>query len=199
MRRNGIVKRRIVLLAILAFSLSVAFASDNHYYDYLYDNSADDFRIYGYIDGFTYLTIAPLSSASNPYTGMPFDLLGSDVAWIDDDSPLGRIIAYWSLIVNIGNRNWTLKIKADPLTKDRQQNQNPVYYHLTFYTDDVGEQLKVHSSGSYTEFQGSTIGVNNMIVVDHRQVRFMIDQTTDLDTIPSGDYYATVYIELIGL
>lgn len=196
-------KRVFILFTILIFSIAMLCAANP---EYLYGHSADEFTIFGYMDGFTYLTVDGLSSESNQYSGMPFDLLGSDVANVGDNSPLGRIIAYWSFIVNVSNRNWILSITANPMSKDGSGNSPYVNYHLSFYTDDVGEQLIVHS-GVATEFSGSVIpnevttviGENNMIAVDHRQVRFMLDSTTDVDSLPSGDYSATVSFILTGL
>ena len=95
-------KRVFILFAILIFSIAMLCAANPVY---LYGHSADEFTIFGYMDGFTYLTVDGLSSESNQYSGMPFDLLGSDVANVGDNSPLGRII-YIRTVTRAIFRHW---------------------------------------------------------------------------------------------
>ncbi len=190
-----LVKRLLLILAVLIFSISIAYATVH-----LYGYSADDFKIYGYMDGFVYFSIDGLSSSDNVYTGMPFDLMGNDVASVGDNSPLGRIIAYWSLMVNIANNSqWRLGIQAEPL-KYENNNEYQVNYHLTFYTNEGGSQILVQSDSQLHEFSGSVLSDDGSFktIIDHRQVRIMLASDVILDNVPEGNYRANVKFVLEG-
>lgn len=189
-----IVKRVVFIIAILILSISIAYATEH-----LYGYSADDFRIFGFMDGFVYFTIESLSSSDNAYSGMPFDLMGNDVASVGDNSPLGRTIAYWSLMVNIAdNSQWRLGIQAYPLANESDNYQ--VNYHLTFYTNEGGSPVLVQSDSHLHEFSGSVLSDDGSFktIIDHKQVRIMLGSDVDIDDVPAGNYRANVRLVLEG-
>lgn len=167
---------------------------------YLHDYSSGSLSVFGYMDSYWLLSVEPLITERGSSIGMPFDLLGTDVAYISDESPLGRTIGYWTLIVNPAQgKAWHLKIHADALEK----GNSSIDYHLIFSCAE-NEDWIVHSSGNnYTYFPSGTsasIGSTDDISIIRRQIRFMLDYNggADKDFWEEGDYNATVEFVLEG-
>ena len=197
--------KRIVLFAIiLIFAASLCFA-DTETRVYLYDNAAGSLPIYAHMDNYWVLSIDRITYGGGT-VGMDFDLLGDDVSYNQANESLGRLVAYWTFIVNL-NVPWRLKVHASPLTPEGG-GSSVVNYHLTFnldYTDGqnlVSTDWKVNSSvdaglfsyfpnndGSYASSEVSSV---------RKQIQFMLSDYTMEQKYAwdDGRYTATVSLIL---
>ena len=200
--------KRIVLFAvILIFASSLCFA-DNEVKVYLYDNAAGSLPIYAHMDNYWVLSIDRIDHGGGT-VGMDFDLLGDDVSYNQANESLGRLVAFWTFIVNL-NVPWRLKVHASPLIPETPgtQNYSVVNYHLTFnldYTDGqnlVSTDWKVYSSvdvGNYYYFPNANGSYASSEVSSiHKQIRFMLSNYTADEKYgwDEGRYISTVSLIL---
>ena len=195
-------KRIVLITALLICSFSMCFADTEVY---LYDSAAGSLPIYAYMDNYWVLSIERITYGGGT-VGVDFDLLGDDVSYNQADESLGRLVAYWTFIVNL-NVPWRLKVHASPLTPEAG-GSSVVNYHLTFnldYTDGqnlVSTDWKVNSSvdaglfsyfpnndGSYASSEVSSV---------RKQIRFMLSDYTMEQKYAwdDGRYSATVSLIL---
>lgn len=193
--------KRILFTAIII--LCVIFSASA--YDNLFDGSAGGLPILGFMDGYYMITVDPIVNTGEGsldlYIGMPFNLLGEDVSF--KDFPLGRTIAYWSLVVNLkGNRYWRVGIHATNLKYDETE----IGYYLIFLTDHEGsgdDYWVVHSTSddSHYDYFPSADGSLDNVASINNQIRFMLDSNSNAvkeSFQESYDYRATVTIILEG-
>ena len=192
------------LFLIATIILCVIFSASA--YDYVFDGSAGGLPILGFMNGYYMVTIDEIVNEGNNYLdlyiGMPFNLLGEDVSYKGENSPLGRTIATWSLVVNLrGNRPWRLGINAKNLTYE----DTSIGYYLIFVTDHEGggdDYWIVHSTATndFTYFPNEN-GRTESVASLNDQIRFMLDAASDASKSmfpESYDYRATVTICLEG-
>lgn len=193
------------LLFVVIIVLCVIFSASA--YDYVFDGSAGGLPILGFMDGYYMVSIDEIINndayeSLDLYIGMPFNLLGEDVGFKGENSPLGRTIATWSLVVNLkDDKAWRLGINAKNLTYDNTS----IGYYLIFVTDHEGggdNYWIVHSTATneYTYFPNPS-GSTKKVASLNDQIRFMLDAASDAakNTFQeSYDYRATVTICLEG-
>lgn len=194
-------KRMILIAVLLILSISVCFASSTE--NYLYDHSAGSLPIYGHMDSYWVISVERITHGGGN-VGMDFDLLGDDIVY-NSDSSLGRLIAYWTFIVNLTS-GWRLKIYASPLTLKGVSGGSEINYHLTFnldYPDDNGNDVstdwRVNSSeaGGYVIFPSVEYSHKEVASVA-KQIRFMLDDYTleQKYAWDEGQYSSTVSLIL---
>ena len=173
---------------------------------YLYDNAAGSLPIYAHMDNYWVIAISRITHGGGT-VGMDFDLMGDDVSYNSADENLGRLIAYWTFIVNV-NVPWRLKVNASPLTLEGGNGSTVINYHLTFNMDYqengdlVSRDWKINSSGNpeayyyfpYNDGSYSTDEVSSSF----KQIRFMLENYTEEEKFgwEEGKYYSTVSLIL---
>ena len=190
-------KRILMVLGLILLCVCCLYAGDRKY---LYDEAVDGLTLSGYVGDSWYLSVNTAAIEGNRKVTDDFDLGGSDVAYIGDESPYGRVIATWSIVANIGNSDasqWHLKIHADPLTTPG--GSYAVAYHLTFSMhneNDSSYAMIVHSNPDGTYFYNETLDTN--ITSLDKPIRFMLDRNEGhpVETWEQGIYTANVIIEL---
>lgn len=195
-------KRFVLITALIICSFSMCFADTEVY---LFDSSAGSLPIYAHMDNYWVLSIERITHGGGT-VGMDFDLLGDDVSYNSADESLGRLIAYWTFIVNL-NVPWRLKVHASPLTPEGE-GSSVVNYHLTFnldYTDGqnlVSTDWRVNSSenaGFFSYFPNSDGSyASGEVSSVLKQIRFMLNDYSDETKYgwDDGRYYATVSLIL---
>lgn len=196
-------KRFLLFVSILICVSSLCFADTTE--QYLFDHAAGSLPIYGHMDTYWVLVVDRISHGGGT-VGMDFDLLGDDITY-NADTSLGRLIAYWTFIVNLDSP-WRLKVHASPLTPEEGGDTN-VNYYLTFNLDfpvdnglPVSTDWTVQSSGDINTFtlfpysDGSYSEADVSSSVKH--IRFMLDQYTEEQRYlwDDGRYTATVSLIL---
>ena len=194
--------KKLFLISMIVLCVTFSVSA----YDYVFDGSAGGLPILGFMDGYYMVTIDPIVNTGDGnldlYIGMPFNLLGEDVSYKGENSPLGRTIATWSLVVNLkANRPWRLGINAKNLTYD----DTSIGYYLLFVTDHEGggdDYWIVHSTttNDFTYFPDENGKIESVASLND-QVRFMLDAPAEAaknSFQESYDYTATVTICLEG-
>lgn len=127
------------------------------------------------------IIITPIEGSLSDPIGMPFDLTGSDVAYVDVDeksTTAGREIANWSI-----HSNYTpvrIQIDAEPLKpeKDPESTTSVGYYlywpyiYETSDGEDIQGYMKVHSGEHYNSWEdeklnNSSPGYENLDLQDN--------------------------------
>ena len=194
-------KRFVLITALLICSLFMCFADTEVY---LYESAAGSLPIYAHMDNYWVLSIDRITHGGGT-VGMDFDLLGDDISY-NADASLGRLIAYWTFIVNL-NVPWRLKVHASPLTPEGG-GDSVVHYHLTFnlnYTNGqtlVSTDWQVNSSddaGSFSYFPNAngSYALSEVSSV-FKQIRFMLNDYSEETKYgwDDGRYTATVSLVL---
>lgn len=168
------------------------------------------------------IIIMPIEGSLSDPIGMPFDLTGSDVAYVAGNSTTaGREIASWSV-----HSNYTpvrIQIDAEPLKPENStESTTSVGYYLywpyiyeTSDGKDIQGYMKVHSGEHYdswadTELNNSSPGYENLVLQDGYNpisislpdsgldtasfpIRFMLDETTSFNINNRTAYPAGPY------
>ena len=160
--------------------------------------------------------------------GMPFDLLGEDVAYVDTNTTAGRVIGHWSL--NSNNTPVTVSVKASNLYRtDNAGNpveDAPVLGYVLFFPfvysvdltgkNDVEGFMRVESGSVYSSTNDSDCYIEGTttnpisaeveaINIENMPIRFMMKygeqakiQNDDGSMYPDGLYKADVRVEVTG-
>ena len=196
-------KRLVLIVALLICSFSLCFADTEVY---LYDSAAGSLPIYAHMDNYWVLSIERITHGGGT-VGMDFDLMGDDVSYNQADESLGRLIAYWTFIVNV-DVPWRLKVHASPLTPEGENGSTIINYHITFNMDyQQGDDLvsrdwrvnSAENSGVYYYFPNDDGSYSNDDVSSYiKQIRFMLENYTQEEKYgwEDGKYSATVSLIL---
>ncbi len=192
-------KRFLLVITFLILSMSICFAIE-----YLHNNNSGSIPVYGFMGEYWILSVSTINHGGGP-VGMDFDLLGDDVTYnaniesnngiISGGFDLGRLIGYWTFIVDLRNNStWTLCIEPSPLMITDGSSQVQINYYLALGFDEGDEVIDLIAKSG----QQNTFSRNERISSQNRQIRFMLDHY-DQDTRyswPNGSYSATVTITL---
>ncbi|MBP5163025.1 MAG: hypothetical protein ILP16_08625 [Spirochaetales bacterium] len=196
-------KRIVLFVLILIFASLFCFADITE--QYLFDHAAGSLPVYGHMDTYWVLTVDRISHGGGT-VGMDFDLLGDDIIY-NADTSLGRLIAYWTFIVNLESP-WRLRVHASPLAPE-EGGDTRVNYYLTFNIDFPGDNgltvstdwtlLSSENANDYSVFPYSDGTYSEAEVFSSvKHIRFMLDQYTDEQRYlwDDGRYTATVSLIL---
>ena len=188
-------KRFLLVMIFLITSISICFGAD-----YLHNSNAGSIPVYGFMGEYWILSVNAINHGGGP-VGMYFDLLEDDVTYnaniaftdgiVTGGFNLGRLIAYWTFIVDLrNNTSWTLCIHPAPLKLTDGSSQTEVNYYLALNIDEGDDSIDLIARSG----MDNTFSRNERVSSVNRQIRFMLDYY-DQDTRyswPDGDYSATV-------
>lgn len=211
--------KRLFLAVALVFALSQVFASEILHVT----GHTKGIDLLGFIREYHMVDIQPIRDETpehNQGYGMPFDIMGSDVAYNDSgDVTIGRRIATWTIASTYAPV--TIQISTTPL-KNLGGTVEIHYFLCLRYKyskfDDSGVVSGTEvgniivSSNNANEYYNynpqkvlenvstGTSGQVYPILSNSQDVRFMLSNYTDAekDSWPGGVFSSTVTIEVVG-
>ena len=218
--------RRIVLALLLVLSILHPVSSQ----DYVEQKSMG-MDVSATNGAYHKLVVEPYDSDSifsSDAVGMPFDLEGADVQYVDTSSTAGREIGRWSLRTNY--TPVTVKIKASNLawydvsqtnsddTSDKSDSDKTIGYVIFFpyeYHDSVGNKyfegfIRVESGKDYSSLNDANCNSGydktnpisasgvGAINTGFYPIRFMLQSVQDFTDYPVGYYTASVTVTVEG-
>lgn len=207
--------KRLFLAVALVFALSQVFASEILHVT----GHTKGIDLLGFIREYHMVDIQPIRDETpehNQGYGMPFDIMGSDVAYNDSgDVTIGRRIATWTIASTYAPV--TIQISTTPL-KNLGGTVEIHYYLCLRYKyskfDDSGvasgtEVGNIIVSSDHTNeyynpqkvlenVSTGTSGQVYPILSNSQDVRFMLSTNAEKDSWPDGVFSSTVTIEVVG-
>lgn len=207
--------KRLFLAVALVFALSQVFASEILHVT----EHTKGIDLLGFIREYHMVDIQPIRDETpghNQGYGMPFDIMGSDVAYNDSgDVTIGRRIATWTIASTYAPV--TIQISTTPL-KNLGGTVEIHYYLCLRYKyskfDDSGvasgtEVGNIIVSSDHTNkyynpqkvlenVSTGTSGQVYPILSNSQDVRFMLSTNAEKDSWPGGVFSSTVTIEVVG-
>lgn len=207
--------KRLFLAVALVFALSQVFASEILHVT----GHTKGIDLLGFIREYHMVDIQPIRDETpehNQGYGMPFDIMGSDVAYNGSDVTIGRRIATWTIASTYAPV--TIKVSTTPL-KNLGGTVEIHYYLCLRYKyskfDDSGvasgtEVGNIIVSSNYADeyynqkvlenVSTGTSGQVYPILSNSEDVRFMLsDYPNDVkDSWPGDVFSSTVTIEVVG-
>lgn len=205
--------KRLFLAVALVFALSQVFASEILHVK----GHTKGIDLLGFIREYHMVDIQPIRDETpehNQGYGMPFDIMGSDVAYNSSDVTIGRRIATWTIASTYAPV--TIQISTTPLknlggTVEIHYFLCLRYKYSKFDDSGVASGTEVGniivSSDSADEYykvlenvSTGTSGQVYPILSNSQDVRFMLSNYTDAekDSWPGGVFSSTVTIEVVG-
>lgn len=208
--------KRLFLAVALVFALSQVFASEILHVT----GHTKGIDLLGFIREYHMVDIQPIRDETpehNQGYGMPFDIMGSDVAYNGSDVTIGRRIATWTIASTYAPV--TIKVSTTPL-KNLGGTVEIHYYLCLRYKyskfDDSGvasgtEVGNIIVSSNYADeyynpqkvlenVSTGTSGQVYPILSNSQDVRFMLFDYPNAvkDSWPGGVFSSTVTIEVVG-
>lgn len=206
-RRKVVMKKFIVFCICLLLGLNSAFAWK--------EVAARALPVVGAVGMVQSVEITPLQrGTAGVVGGMPFDIMGSDVAYTPTIGR-GRLIGYWTMLTNYIPA--TLQVTVQPMQGNANKDVLLDYtlfirYSYSCEADGGGVQKKVEGTLPVSTQNGNPgtnsvvfelpegASVDSYISIINNPIRFMFTrETTDrLEAATNDDYYANVLFEIIS-